>query len=105
VNHKIVVSGYGTFSPRGDVNQSDYVTTASTPDGRLAIAYLPVDRPVQVDMSKLSGPVQARWYDPTKGSYVPVIDSPFAAAGTRSFSPPGSNASGDDDWVLVLSSR
>jgi Protein of unknown function (DUF4038) len=52
-SHKIVVSGYGTYADDGNVNDNDYVTAASTPDGKLVIAYLPTNRPVVVDMSKL----------------------------------------------------
>jgi len=101
-SHQIVASGYGTFSPEGMVDDSDYVTAAGTPDGKLVIAYLPTHRSVEVDMSKLSGAVRASWYDPTTGTDAPVAGSPLANSGTRSFEPPGENGDGDDDWVLVL---
>jgi hypothetical protein len=104
IGHKIVVAGYGTFTKDGNVDDSDYVTAAGTPDGKLAIAYLPIDRPVEVDMSTLSGPVQAQWYDPAEGMYAPVAGSPFANSGIRSFAPPGRNGDGDEDWILVLTS-
>lgn len=100
--HQLVVSGYGSDSYHGSVNENDYVTAAATPDGKLAIAYLPARRPVEVDLSKLSGPVRAQWYDPAAGTYAPAGGSPFANAGTRSFTPPGPNHDGDGDWVLVL---
>ena len=54
-------------------------------------------------MRKLAGPVRGRWYDPTNGTYHTIGDSPSAASGTATFTTPGSNSSGDDDWVLVLS--
>jgi hypothetical protein len=101
-DHQVVVSGYGTFTEAGNVGDSDYVAAAATPDGRLVIAYLPTSRGVAVDMSRLSGPVRAHWYDPTEGTYLPVTGAPFPNAGTRSFAPPGSNGDGDGDWVLVL---
>ena len=44
-SHRLVVSGYGTYSSSGDVNHNDYVAAARTPDGRLAIAYLPAGQP------------------------------------------------------------
>jgi hypothetical protein len=100
--HRIVVSGYGTYAARGNVNDSDYVTAAATRDGRLAMAYLPSRRGVRVDLSRLAGPVDARWYDPTTGAYSRIAGAPFAGAGVRRFTPPGKNHDGDDDWVLVL---
>jgi hypothetical protein len=77
-------------------------TAASTPDGSLAIAYLPSLRTVTVDMSKLASTTTARWYDPTSGEYLHVQGSPFINRGNRRFRPPGSNSTGEDDWVLVL---
>jgi Protein of unknown function (DUF4038)/Putative collagen-binding domain of a collagenase len=104
VDHKIVVSGYGNFTAEGNVDDSDYVTTAGTSDGKLAIAYLPSDQSVEVDMSKLSGPVQAQWYDPATGTFTPADGSPFADSGTLSFTHRGRNGDGEEDWVLVLTS-
>ncbi len=105
--HKLVISGYGTFDGESNegnhfVMTSDYVTSGRTPDGRLAIAYMPSLRPLQVDLSRLSGPVTARWYDPSRGIYSPVRGSPFANTGKTYLTPPGNNADGDGDWVLVL---
>jgi Protein of unknown function (DUF4038)/Putative collagen-binding domain of a collagenase len=102
-SHRLVVSGYGTYSDSGDVNDNDYVTAARTTDGKLAIAYLPTGRPVQVDMTRMAGPlVLARWYDPTTGKYATIPGSPFARTGRRTFTVPGKNHEGDRDWVLVL---
>jgi hypothetical protein len=105
--HKLVVAGYGTFdaaSHEGNhyVMTSDYVTAGRTPDGRLAIAYMPSLRPLKVDLSQLSGPVAARWYDPSRGTFSPVKGSPFPNSGQPYFIPPGNNADGDGDWLLVL---
>jgi Protein of unknown function (DUF4038)/Putative collagen-binding domain of a collagenase len=103
-DHRFVVSGYGTYSNTvGDVNHSDYVTAARTPDGRLAIAYLPSGKPVVVDLGDMAGPgVRAQWYDPTTGTYATIPGSPFAPDGRRTFAVPGKNHEGDEDWVLVL---
>jgi hypothetical protein len=103
-NHTIVTAGYGTPSGNGTGNiQTDaYVTTAGTSDGKLAIAYLPAITTIAVDMTKLSGTVTARWYDPTNGTYTTVTGSPFSNTGTHNFAPPGNNSTGDPDWVLVL---
>jgi hypothetical protein len=109
-SHTLVTAGYGTFDGAAtDANRflmkSDYVTAARTPDGRLALAYLPSLRAVTVDMTKLRGRPRARWYDPSRGVYASIAGAPFPNSGTRVFTPPGKNGDGDEDWVLVLESR
>jgi hypothetical protein len=54
--HKVVTAGYGTFAPDAKVNSSNYVTTASTPDGRLAVSFLPAGGTIVVDMTRLCRP-------------------------------------------------
>ena len=100
--HRLVVSGYGTYSDTGDVNDNDYVTAARTRNGRLAIAYLPTGQPIGVDMARMAGRVRAQWYDPTSGKYRTASGSPLAASARHTFRPPGKNSEGADDWVLVL---
>ena len=128
--HTVVTSGYGSFSclvgkfladvgkdpdliPRalvrirkysaiGSITTSTCATAARTSDGSLVMAYLPTIRTITVDMSKLASIATARWYDPTKGEYADIDGSPFANAGSRKFTPPGNNSSGDGDWILVL---
>ena len=95
--HDVVTSGYGAFGT------SNYVTAAATPDGTLAIAYLPTAGTISVDMGKLAGAARAQWFDPANGKYSDVSGSPFANSGTRTFTPPAKNSSSDTDWVLVLS--
>jgi uncharacterized repeat protein (TIGR01451 family) len=94
--HTIVTGGLGTFG------LADYVTAASTPDGTLAIAYVPSNRTITVDMSRFSGPVTARWYDPSAGTFASISATSFANSGSHQFTTPGANADGTDDWVLVL---
>ncbi len=65
---------------------------------------MPTRRTITVDMTRLRGPVTARWYDPTNGTFSTISGSPFANSGTRNFAPPGKNSAGDGDWVLVLES-
>ena len=74
---RVVTSGYGSFG------QDDYVTAARTPDGKLAIAYMPSGGTVTVDLGTLSGPVTARWYDPTDGTFTTIGDGPLANTGSR----------------------
>ena len=84
----------GEYFP-GDTG-GDYVTGARTPDGRLAVLYLPDARgSVTIDQSKLVSGYTARWVDPTDGS------SSGAAEGA-SYAHPGTNSAGAHDWLLVL---
>lgn len=68
------------------------------------IAYIPDRRTITVDMSKLSGPAIARWYDPASGKFRSIDGSPLPNTGTHEFATPGDNADGpgNADWVLVL---
>ena len=104
-NHTAVTAGYGTFSSTGSLGANDYLTAASTADGRLLIAYIPTFRTITVDMTKMSGPASARWYDPSSGSYTAISGSPFANTSTQQFTPPGNNHDGDGDWVLVIEAK
>jgi hypothetical protein len=101
-DHSVVTDGYGTYADDGALGDNDYLTAARTPDGALVMAYLPTRRTVIVDMSALGAPAFASWYDPSAGVYTAVKGSPLPNLGSRSFTPPGPNADGDDDWVLVL---
>jgi len=100
--HRVFTAGRGTFSDSDPISTDTYATAAATPDGSLAIAYLPTIRTVTVDLSMFSGPVRARWYDPTSGIFKHIGGSPFAASGPHAFTPSTNNSDGDDDWVLVL---
>jgi hypothetical protein len=103
--HRIVTSGYGTFSSGGNVGSSNYVTTSATPDGTLALSYLPAGGTITVDTSRLARHVQGRWYDPAGGKYRSIPGSRLAKRGSVKLTAPGKNADGDRDWVLVLTAR
>ncbi len=101
-SHAILTAGYGTFASTGNVNASDYATLASTPDGKLALAYLPTVRDIAIDTSRLAANIQARWYDPTAGTFSAVVP-PLSRNGTTvTYRPPDHNRDGDGDWVLIL---
>lgn len=101
--HEVVIAGYGEYSTGDDCNTNNYVTTARTDNGSLAVSYLPQGGTITLDMAQLGWPAVARWFDPTKGTYRKIA-SRFANAGTQSFTAPSSNADGDPDWVLVIES-
>jgi len=104
-NHTVVTSGYGTPSSTNYPIDDNYVTTAATADGTLAIAYLPAGQTITANLAKFSGPVKARWFDPTNNTFKTVTGSPFSNSGTTQFSPGGNNNEGTSDWVLVLATR
>jgi hypothetical protein len=93
-------------SGRGTRGQADYVTSALTTDGRYLLAYIPTTggtaaRTITVDMTAMSGTTRARWFNPASGLYVDIA-SGAANDGMRSFTSPGDNGTGTNDWVLVL---
>ena len=64
-----------------------------TPDGTFGAVYVPTDRTLTIDQTKLEAGATAQWFDPTDGSFRPAA-VPFKT--------PGKNAGGDHDWVLVF---
>jgi hypothetical protein len=102
-NHTVVVNGYGTYN-RGGRGGDDYVTTASSADGTLAISYIPStgthSRTLTVDLSQFSGSVLAQWFNPNNGSYTKI--GTYPNSGRRDFTSPGNNGDNANDWVLIL---
>jgi hypothetical protein len=83
------------------------VAAAATPDGKALVAYLPaagaVNRSITIDMTALGGASTARWFDPTNGTFMDIAGG-IANTGTHVFTVPRANASGANDWVLVITS-
>ena len=100
-NHTVVTAGYGTYISTSPFGDNNYVTAGATPDGALVMAYVPQNQTITVNMTKLAGAVTAQWFDPSNNTYRPIAGSPFANSGSRPFTHPGANGSGDVDWVLV----
>jgi len=109
---KLVPSGLGDLGGKGPLvinntspSSPDYVAAAATPDGTLLVAYVPPDHlgSITVDMTLMSGSVQARWFDPTTAEYTSAVGSPVSGTQMQEFTPPsGSRAADVDDWVLLL---
>lgn len=98
--NELVTAGRGTelqTDEAKDVLENDYVTAARTPDGHLAVIYLPTQRTISVTTSAMAPGARATWIDPTSGGRRPV---PMSAT----FTTPGANADGRNDWLLVLTS-
>jgi hypothetical protein len=96
VNHELVTSGFGEWK------QGDYATAALAEDGSCAAVYLPTPRTITVNMTKLRGPVLARWFDPTAGSLSPASGNYFPNEREATFNGRGPNAAGEGDWVLLM---
>ncbi len=94
--HEFVTAGYGEWK------KADYATSALADDGRFALVYVPSLRALTVDLGQLRGAAQARWFDPTSGKSQPIEGGPFPGRGKHNFMPPGKNAGGEADWVLIL---
>lgn len=102
-DHSTVTAGLGNYGDlRTRVSKSGFCTAARTPDGSVAVAYMPSARTITVNMASLKAPADAKWFDPTNGAYTAIPGGPFTNNGTRRFTPPGNNHDGDSDWVLLL---
>ncbi len=99
-SHAFIIAGYGTLSP----TTLDYVGAAMNRSGTLGMAYCPKATTITADLSRFSGPVRARWYDPTNGhfGFHEIKGSPFPNTGPQQFTTPGTNIADSEDWVLVL---
>lgn len=75
---------------------------ARTLDGRLGLAYFSTAASASIDMSAFAGAARPIWYDPTSGASKASGSQPIANQGRHDFAPPGANAEGGRDWVLVL---
>lgn len=82
--------------------KEEYIPCSVTTSKTLAIAYFPKQKPASFDLSKLHGPINAYWFDPSNGAVYSHEGMPFAAKGVREFIPPNKNSGGDEDFVLVL---
>ncbi len=103
----LVVSGAGT------IDTSNFNCAAQTTAGDLLIAYVSPGgaSTIQIDMRSMAGrPIKARWWDPTAATFT----TNGSAAGTftlsnsasaQSFTTPGTNSAGDNDWVLVMEAQ
>lgn len=81
-------------------NQPNDVTrrmvAAKTAEGDFAVAYLPNNEAMELDVSGFPAPLTARWYDPVRGQF-DSAGSNIDNKGTHQFMPPSKS-----DWVLLL---
>lgn len=105
----LITSGGGSAQTIGSVGTADtndgtdYVAAAANPGGTLLVAYRPHGNSSSVvfDATKMSGAFSARKFDPTNAA-VTTLGTGIANTGTYTFSSPGANNAGDNDWVYLL---
>jgi len=85
---------------RGTIDTVNYAVAALASDSSFAIVYCPTGGSLTIALSQFSGPVRARWYDPTNGATEEA--GAFSNSGSQAFSHATNNAGGDDDWLLVF---
>ena len=69
---------------------------AKTAAGDLAVAYLPNNEAIEIDVSVFPAPLKGRWFDPVQGRYTPIADR-IENKGNHRLSPPAQG-----DWVLLF---
>jgi len=90
VNNVVAVAGRGAFGT------NDYAVTALAHDGSFSLSYLPTQRTLTMDLSKISGAkVNARWFNPRTGETTSA--GSISGKKRHDFEPPGNG-----DWVLLL---
>lgn len=83
---------------------ADDPVAAVSRDRRLAVVYVPRGQGVSLKLSGLRSPSVYSWRDPTTGRTVAAKPS-APRSGRVTLRPPGRNAGGDSDWVLVVRTR
>jgi hypothetical protein len=89
----------------GNIDTSaSYVSAAAARDRSFLVAYIPPVHKgkIKVDLSVLSKPGFAYWFDPTDGRWIAVGASPIDNKGVKELIPPAKNNGGEGDWVLVV---
>lgn len=99
--HLLIPDHEGTFLTGGrgtyeTSHPSTYVTGARTPDGKLAVIYVPnAANAITLDQTSMGAGYTARWVDPANGES-------HAAPAAATYSRSATNSVGDPDWLLIL---
>lgn len=104
---RLIPSANGTQSGTPD----GYVAASMSSDGIQLIAYVPTlstgTQTFTVDLRSMAGTARARWWDPTDGTFSTnaSADGTYSlpnSASAQSFTTPGTNTGGDNDWILFI---
>jgi hypothetical protein len=91
----------GEFLAGGTGDGQDRAVAAVSDDRAWAVAYVPTERTVTVDLGALEGTsAEVTWYDAAGGQ--PTWQSTVAMSGPIDLDTPGSNSGGDEDWLLFV---
>ena len=86
-----ITAGRGDKGTDADIYATGdtYVTGAVTPDGRLAVVYLPsaTSQTISIDQSKMAPGYTARWVDPTTGASTPAATGATSTTRTEPTQP------------------
>ena len=89
----------------GQKAKQGHLSVAATREKDLLVAYVPPTggrrQRFSLDLSGMPGPACARWYDPVAGAVVHRWTLPHPAR-EEELETPGANASGWNDWALVV---
>ena len=107
---KLITGGTGSYTSMAnpgdpEVGGDDWVVSAATPDGKHLVAYVPDAHSgdITVDVTPLAAAGDARWFDPSDGTYTSA--GQFVNNMPQTFTTPGKNVAGSRDWVLLLEAR
>jgi hypothetical protein len=101
--NSILTGGYGTSATNNEnLFNATYATGTFDAGGTVGFVYTPVANSPVINLAHFSGPVTAKWYDPSDGATTAISGSPFTNSGSHTFTTPGNNNDGNPDWVLVL---
>lgn len=91
------IADQGLIKSEVGKDYTDLVCGTRDAAGSFAMAYLPQNTPVRIDLSKISGSKKnIWWYDPRSGIAIPSTS--VSGNGIKTFTPPEKNK----DWVLVI---
>jgi hypothetical protein len=84
-----------------------FVAADATRDGSLFVAYIPPAHTgdIVVNMKPLKQNLYSYWFDPTSAQYYPVEKILITKDAVCTFHPPHANSQGQNDWVLLLTTK
>jgi hypothetical protein len=103
-NYQAMVPDSGnTFvtAGKGTLGTEDYCPGSLSPDGSLAMVYIPDAHTgtVTCNLSLMRGTVTAQWFDPTNATF---SSAGSGLSGSHVFTRPGNNSAGAKDFLLYL---
>jgi hypothetical protein len=91
----------GRFLRAGHGEGPDRAVAAVAADGSFGLVYLPSARAVTLDAGRLrDGRAAWKWYDPSAGTFR-AAEEGLRNGPLVTMTPPGPNAAGYDDWLLI----